>query len=70
MNIRITNQQGTDGVPSPGIGRSGHDFQGNDKGQHVELAEEDDQEPVVDLLANPGPEDELDKEEDVGWDGE
>lgn len=70
MNVRITDQKGTDGVPSPVTGTSGHDFQGDNQGKHVELTEEHDQEPVVDLLTDPGPEDELDEEEDVGRDGE
>lgn len=70
MDVRITDQQRTNSIPNPGTRLLGQDLEGDDEREHVELAHEHDQEAVIDLLAEPGPEDELDQEKDISRHGE
>jgi hypothetical protein len=71
MNVGKANAQDEQGVPRPGGVGSREDGQGNNKGEHPDLADEDNEEAVINpALAEPSPEDELDKAEHGSRDGE
>ncbi|KAH9810122.1 hypothetical protein Tdes44962_MAKER01096 [Teratosphaeria destructans] len=70
MDVRESDQEDRAGVFAPVRGGSGDDFEGDEEREGPELAEDAEEEALVELFGEPGPEEELDDEEDVGGDCE
>ena len=70
MHVGRSDQQRAQRPLDPRPRALGDRLQRNEEGQRPDLADETGQEALVRLLRHPGPEEELDDEDDVGGDGE
>ena len=68
MHVRVSNKQRRYAPFGPGASIGGDEFERDDKGKHPNLRDEADKEALVNLFRDPGPEEELKDEEDIGWD--
>ena len=68
MHVRVPNKQRRHAPFGPGAGIGGDEFEREDEGEHPNLRDEADEEALVNLFRDPGPEEELKDEEDIGWD--
>lgn len=70
MDVGRADEQDRQGVLAPVARVSGDELEGDEDGERPDLRGETKEEALVDLLREPGPEEQLDDEENVGWNAE
>lgn len=70
MDIWMSNEQRTQCPLCPSRCGTRDEFQSNQQWECPDLTNKPDQESLIDFLGNPGPEEKLNDEQGVGWDGE